>query len=135
MWMSLLTALVVLVSPVTVDGDTVRAGGETYRVANIDAPESGWRAQCLYERRLAVAASEFVRQEMAAARRVEALPVGRRDRYGRVVAHLHVDGEDLGERMIALGLAQEWRGRRANWCGQDGLAAPARVSTSAVSAR
>ena len=47
---------------------------------------------------------------IAQARQVEAHPTGRRDRYGRIVARIEIDGVDLGERLIARGLAQPWRG-------------------------
>ena len=114
---ALIFANVLLAEPVAVDGDTVRAGGETYRVANIDAPETGWRAQCPYEAALGEAAEARVDALMAQARRVVADPVGRRDRYGRVVARVRVDGADLGQTLIDEGLARPWRGRRESWCG------------------
>jgi endonuclease YncB( thermonuclease family) len=44
------------------------------------------------------------------------VPVGRRDRYDRVVAYIVVDGRDLGEVLMAEGLARAWRGRREPWC-------------------
>jgi micrococcal nuclease len=65
---------------------------------------------------LADAASAYVDAWISQARHVEALPVGRRDRYGRIVARIEVDGVDLGERLIARGLAQPWRGRKADFC-------------------
>lgn len=105
-----------LAQPSVVDGDTLRDGGERYRVENIDAPERGARARCESERRLAETARSYLIDWVAHARRVEATPVGRRDRYGRVVARISIDGIDLGERLMARGLAQRWRGRRANFC-------------------
>ena len=106
-----------LQQPTAIDGDTLRdADGERYRVENIDAPERGARSECPEERVLAEAASAYVVAWIAEARRVEAHPVGRRDRYGRIVARIEIDGVDLGERLIARGLAQPWRGRKANFC-------------------
>jgi micrococcal nuclease len=103
--------------PQAIDGDTLRdAEGERYRVENIDAPEGGARSECREERVLADAASAYVDAWISQARHVEALPVGRRDRYGRIVARIEVDGVDLGERLIARGLAQPWRGRKADFC-------------------
>jgi micrococcal nuclease len=100
-----------------IDGDTLRDGeGERYRVENIDAPERGSRSECPEERALAEAARAYVDAWIANADRVEALPAGRRDRYGRVVARIEIDGVDLGERLIARGLAQPWRGRKADFC-------------------
>ena len=113
----LVAAGLVLSQPVVVDGDTLHDGRrETYRVENIDAPERGARAQCLDERALAEAARAYVLEWVARARRVEAPPSGRRDRYGRVVARIEIDGVDLGERLTAHGLAQPWRGHKANFC-------------------
>jgi micrococcal nuclease len=116
----LLPALVavglVLSQSAAIDGDTLRDGEERYRVENIDAPERGRRADCREERLLAEAASAYVEAWIAQAEQVEALPSGRRDRYGRVVARIRIDGVDLGDRLIARGLAQPWRGRRANFC-------------------
>ena len=38
------------------------------------------------------------------------------DRYGRVLATVRRDDEDLGAALIAAGLARAWRGRRESWC-------------------
>jgi endonuclease YncB( thermonuclease family) len=107
----------VLNQPQAIDGDTHRdAQGERYRVENIDAPERGRRAECAEERVLAEAATAYVAAWISQAGTVEAQPIGRRDRYGRVVARIEIDGVDLGERLITRGLAQRWRGRKANFC-------------------
>jgi endonuclease YncB( thermonuclease family) len=98
----------VLGHPVVGDGDTLRDGDERYRVGHIDAPERGARAECVDERALAEAARFYLC--------VEALPSGRRDRYGRIVARIEIDGVDLGERLMARGLAQRWRGRKGDFC-------------------
>lgn len=105
-----------LAQPSVIDGDTLRDGGERYRVENIDAPEAGARAQCPSERALAEEARRYLAAWVARARRVEAEPTGRRDRYGRVVARILIDGVDLGERLMARGLARPWRGRKADFC-------------------
>ena len=113
----LVAAGLVLTQPIVVDGDTLHDGRrDTYRVENIDAPERGHRAECTDERALAEAARAYLMEWVASARRVEALPSGRRDRYGRVVARIEIDGVDLGERLMARGLAQPWRGHKADFC-------------------
>ncbi len=112
----ILTVGLTLAQPIVIDGDTLRDGGERYRVENIDAPERGARAQCEAERALAEAATTYVSRWVASASHVEAALSGRRDRYGRVVARIVIDGADLGERMMALGLARPWRGRKADFC-------------------
>jgi endonuclease YncB( thermonuclease family) len=105
-----------LTQPAMINGDTLRDGGERYRVENIDAPERGARARGPEEKALAEAARAYVAAWVAEARRVEARPIGRRDRYGRIVAFVQIDGIDLGERRMARALAQPWRGRKADFC-------------------
>ncbi|MES1200523.1 MAG: thermonuclease family protein [Pseudomonadota bacterium] len=105
-----------LAHPAVIDGDTLRDGSERYRVENIDAPERGARAECPHERALAEASRAYVVEWVADARRIEAIPSGRRDRYGRVVARIQIDGVDLGERLMQIGLAQPWRGHKAHFC-------------------
>lgn len=114
----ILAAGLVISQPVVVDGDTIRDGREpSYRIENIDAPETGHRAQCPAERALGEMAKEELRVWVTRARRVEALPSGF-DRYGRTLARIEIDGVNVGERMIARGLARPWRGRKHNFCAE-----------------
>lgn len=99
-----------------IDGDTIEAGGQRYRVANIDTPEVGDGARCAAERRHGQRATQRARALLDGAARVETRPIGRTDRYGRQVAYILIDGRDLGEALIAEGLARPWRGRREPWC-------------------
>jgi hypothetical protein len=48
-----------------VDGDTIRAGGRTFRLVGFDTPETGSRARCEHERTLAAAASRRLRELVA----------------------------------------------------------------------
>jgi micrococcal nuclease len=112
----LLAAGLVLADPVVIDGDTVRDGDERYRVANLDAPEVGGHARCPAEEAAGEAARAEAAGMVAEARRVEAHPTGRRDRYGRVVAYIEIDGVDLGARLIERGLARPWYGRSSDYC-------------------
>jgi len=118
MWVSLIVVAGVLLSePRVVDGDTLRDGrGKYYRVENLDAPELGRRARCPAELALGQAARDEARRLVANAERVEAIETGRRDRYDRNLARIEVDGRDLGETLIAQGLARPWRGRSSNFC-------------------
>jgi len=104
------------------DGDTLidRATGTTYRIANIDTAEAGENARCTAERRHAARATQEARRLVTEARRVDVRPTGRIDRYGRTVALVLIDGRDLGETLIAEGLARPWRGRRESWCDSRG---------------
>jgi len=102
-----------------IDGDTVQIGAVVYRIANIDTPETGPRAQCPEERARASAATAHARALVAQARVLEPEPE-RLDRYGRTVARLRLDGQDFGDAMIAAGHARPWRGRREPWCAPAG---------------
>lgn len=101
-----------------IDGDTVEQAGVTYRIANIDTPETGDRARCPEERRLGEAATGRARALLADPTRVVITPDGSVDRYGRARATVAVDGRGYGDILMAEGLAQPWRGRRAVWCGR-----------------
>jgi micrococcal nuclease len=118
--------LALLASPATaadgwvaVDGDTIRTpSGLTVRVANIDAPEAPGKCKCEAECRQAEAATAYVRASLRLAGVVELRPYVRdRDKYGRTLAYVLVDQRDLGEDLIARGLARRWEGRRRSWCG------------------
>lgn len=87
------------------------------RLRRVDTPESGGRAGCASERRLAERATRFTRQAIAAARRIEfGLPSW--DKYGgRIDADVWVDGRLLADQLIAAGLAREYDGeKRRGWC-------------------
>lgn len=91
------------------DGDTLRA---TFRIANIDAPEI--QGQCDYERQLALRAKEFTRLWLAKGH-VTIKQTGT-DRYGRILARVERNGDDLGEALIKAKLARPWVGKRQPWC-------------------
>ena len=44
------------------------------------------------------------------------LHVTERDKYGRLLVHVMVNGEDVACVLIREGYARPWRGRRGNWC-------------------
>lgn len=108
--------------PWVIDGDTIDDlhTGERYRLANIDAPETGDNAKCFHERLLGEDAKRAAMQLVHASKAVTIRSTMRRDQYGRTVAHVFVDGRDLGEALIAMGLAVRWSGRREPWCGVNG---------------
>jgi endonuclease YncB( thermonuclease family) len=105
-----------------IDGDTLadRRTDERIRLANIDTPETGDRARCPAERRLAAQATDAARELIANARRIVVRPVGRTDQYGRTIAYVRINGRDFGRTMIERGLARPWRGRRQPWCARNG---------------
>jgi endonuclease YncB( thermonuclease family) len=103
-----------------VDGDTVdfrcpERGLVRVRLDGFDAPEL-FSPGCVSEAGAAVAAQWYLRRTLWGADRVE-LRFGGGDRYGRAVAAVRIDGEDLARRMIAAGHGRAYSGgRRGGWC-------------------
>lgn len=117
-------------APRVIDGDTLDdlATGTRYRLANIDAPETGDKAKCHRERERGEEAAATAAYLVVKAGTVTVRRTFRVDRYGRSIAFVLVDGVDLGELLVARGLARPWRGQRRRWCGpKGGLAAIART--------
>ena len=91
------------------DGDTLwvrpLAGGEAFklRLQGLDAPEIcqnwGRESRAALERRLA--------------RRTVTVVVSRHDDYGRALARVRLDGEDVGAWMVRQGHAWSYRWRRS----------------------
>lgn len=102
-----------------VDGDTIDVDGERIRIANIDAPEIH-QPQCDAERRLGLVAKRRL-QELLATGVLEITrgdpATGRlKDRNARTLGVVSVNGQDVGEELVAEGLARPWRGKREPWC-------------------
>lgn len=98
-----------------IDGDTFHAAGETWRIADIDAPEV-FSPKCPAEKALG---------DRATARLLALLDEGPitlapadrdEDRYGRKLRILLRDGESVGLQLVAEGLARPWDGARHPWC-------------------
>lgn len=98
-----------------IDGDTVALGRERIRIENIDAPESGGRAACDAELMLAAVATREL-EGLLDGRAVQIERTGR-DRYGRTLARLTVNGADVGAALVELDAAVTWAGRTHDWCG------------------
>lgn len=92
-----------------IDGDSLEVGGTTVRLFGIDAPEMG--QTCQTDRGTTLDCGAWARDG------VEALFGGQEarcdlieiDRYGRAVAKCDVLGQDIGERLVADGLALAFR--------------------------
>ncbi len=99
------------------DGDTIVIGKEHIRIANIDAPEIH-HFKCDAERRLGLVAkarlSELLMGHPVVIKRGDGNRM--KDRYGRTLAVIAVDGADVGEKLIAEELARPWKGKREPWC-------------------
>ncbi|XWN33292.1 MAG: hypothetical protein ROR55_09560 [Devosia sp.] len=37
-------------------------------------------------------------------------------RYGRIIADVLVDGQDVGRALVRTGVVREWTGKREAWC-------------------
>lgn len=98
-----------------VDGDTFWFGGEKYRIADIDTPETH-PARCAEEARLGDAATARLRAWMnAGAFSLES--AGRdTDRYGRKLRIVTRGGASVADTLIDAGLARPWEGKRRPWC-------------------
>jgi endonuclease YncB( thermonuclease family) len=116
------TSPVVLTRYRVVDGDTIRdiIRDTTYRLENIDCPETDDRAKCYRERKQGERAKYEALRILQSATRIEARPTGRIDKYGRSIAFFDIDGRDFGELMIERGFARPWTGQPQVWCGRDG---------------
>jgi endonuclease YncB( thermonuclease family) len=99
-----------------VDGDTIRFGGSTIRIEDIDAPETG-EPKCASEGRLGRRATLRL-LELVNVGPFEVVYTGGRDTdvYGRTLRRIERDGRSLGDTLVAEGLARPWNGARRSWC-------------------
>jgi endonuclease YncB( thermonuclease family) len=99
-----------------VDGDTFWMDGRKIRILDIDTPELS-PPRCAAEERLGEAAKHRLRALLNGGA-VTLHAEGRdRDRYGRLLRRVHVDGRPVGDTLIAEGLARPYAGGRRGWCG------------------
>ena len=101
------------------DGDSIVAPwGEEIRVVEVDSLEIDCR--CASECALARKAKEFTQSTLNAAKHVRLLPYRQdKDRYGRSLRFVEVDGQRLDRMLIDRGLGRFYDGRspRKSWCG------------------
>lgn len=106
-----------------VDGDTIRVilspmpplfKKNSVRVDGVDTPET--KGKCKAERELAAKAKKFTTDEIRRAKVVEFSNI-KKEKYGRVLARVTIDGRDLADLLIAEGLARPYSGeKRKGWC-------------------
>ncbi|KGB81871.1 hypothetical protein JT55_11075 [Rhodovulum sp. NI22] len=90
--------------------------GSTARLVGFDTPET-YRPECPAERRLGLQATAYLTRRLDSAAQVAVTSGGGRDKYGRMLLRLYVDGRDIGQDMMAQGLAVPYDGgKRINWC-------------------
>lgn len=98
-----------------VDGDTFYIGGDKVRIAGVDAPETH-DYRCASELALGNRATEKL-QALLNSGAVTMTSIDRdRDRYGRLLRNVAVDGRDVGEALISAGVAREYGSGRRGWC-------------------
>lgn len=101
------------------DGDTLRCDGEKIRISNIDAPELAGSPRCDPDNlrgganpswcdfelgeRSGDALRALVRNGKVAIER------SGEDQYGRTLGRVSVDGTDVGDYLVAQGLARPWQ--------------------------
>lgn len=114
------------------DGDTCRfnfhewhpvMGAVTYRnhtvrLAGVDAPELH-PARCEAKRELGQKARDRLLALLRGAHSISVEVLKARDKYGRMIAKVRADGQDVAETLIAEGLGRKYtgRGKRQGWCG------------------
>ncbi len=118
------TCVAAVAALAVIDGDTVHVGAERYRLLGIDAAEIH-RAECDAERRLGKLTKRRL-ETLLCSGPIELRPESRpkRDKFGRVLVHLLVNGEDAACVFIREGYARPWRGRREDWCVKIDRSAP-----------
>lgn len=99
-----------------VDGDTIAMGTERIRLVGYDTPETAF-ARCTAEKRLGLIAKARL-QALLDRGPVTIHRTGKRDKYGRTLASVRIDGRDVGAILIAEGMAVAYTGRtaRIDWC-------------------
>ena len=98
-----------------VDGDTGWENGVKWRLKNIDTPEYPPRAECLAEQEAAKEATYRLLELMRNGYTI--IPAEETGRYGRDLVNIQLEnGRDVGELLIAEGLAQPWPNSGNVWC-------------------
>ena len=106
-----------------IDGDTVEMRMQVWlntfvvdqvRLAGVDTPEL--HGACEAERTRAADARAFVERTLGAASAIALTDISR-EKYGRPLARIVVDGRDLSAMLIAAGLGRPYAGgTRTGWC-------------------
>ena len=98
-----------------VDGDTIWFQGQNIRIADIDAPETH-EPRCAAEQALGDRATRRL-HALVNSGSVTLGGIGRdRDRYGRKLRIVAVDGVGVGDTLVSEGLARPYAGGRRPWC-------------------
>jgi endonuclease YncB( thermonuclease family) len=100
---------------VVVDGDTIKDQDSGYiRLLGIDTPEI--KGQCQFEKDKALDAKTYLKALIEGSNDVKIIG-HKSDKYGRLLAHVLVDGQNASSLMLNSGLARPYDGKkRKGWC-------------------
>lgn len=109
------------------DGDTIKFEADwmpkplkpevSIRILGIDTPEKKPRNKCEQEDTLAQKASAFTKEAVGKGKKIE-VKLESHDKYGgRMLGYVIIDGKNLGDALIANGLARSYHGEaKSSWC-------------------
>ncbi len=107
------------------DGDTVRLAIHVWpeqtittnvRVHGVDTAEKGWRGKCAQEKALGQQATDYTTHFMQGGS-ITVSNIKHGKFAGRVLGNISVSGIDLGQVLLAAGLARAYQGgKRGSWC-------------------
>lgn len=100
-----------------IDGDTIRWNGEKVRLVGLNTPEIS-EPQCAAEATKGKKAKLPLQQLLnSGSVSFSATAERDRDRYGRLLREVRVDGRDVAEVLISEGLAEPYSGgQKRDWC-------------------
>ena len=110
-----------------IDGDTVAFAAPflpdplkkelSIRVYGVDTPEKGWRAECPAEAKWGEQASQFTKDQLNNAKKIQ-VAIYKWDKFGgRVLGDIVIDGKSLRAMLIENGFAREYFGdKKEPWC-------------------
>jgi micrococcal nuclease len=101
------------------DGETFILDGESFRLANVDAPEK-LKPHCAAEAVVGATSRDRLASLLIPSYLHGGLALDRHgtDALGRTLALVSVKGRDVGEILMEEGLAKPWRAVPAEWCGE-----------------
>tara|TARA_R110002020_G_scaffold161283_7_gene346250 strand:- start:3810 stop:4238 length:429 start_codon:yes stop_codon:yes gene_type:complete len=98
-----------------VDGDTIWLEGRNLRLESFDTPEPH-NDICGGETEVALAHRASSRLRELLSENSFTVETHSQDRYGRTLATIRIGGRDVGDILIAEGLARRWPNGREFWC-------------------
>jgi endonuclease YncB( thermonuclease family) len=110
-----------------IDGDTVAFRADflpdplkqelSIRVYGVDTPEKSWRAECDSEAKWGEKASQFTKDQLNGATKIQ-VAIYKWDKFGgRVLGDIIIDGKSLRYMLIDNGFAREYYGdKKETWC-------------------